>query len=192
MQTNMPNTVICKFNELIHSLNHFADDIKIACAEASLEGDFKLVAKLSNDSLKIQGTLKEVISLSNSWSKGLARPTHDKNNQGNEIKKTYFSKKPPTRLCVTIAGKQILEKKAADTFVSAIEHMGIERVSKLSKNLSGIPLLSKVQSTGYHTQKQSGSWYITTHSSTKNMKIILEEIGRSLRIPIQVKIVKRD
>ena len=65
MQTNMSETVTCKFDDLIHSLNHFSDDLKIACAEASLDGDFSLVTKLSNDSMNTQAFIKDVMNISN-------------------------------------------------------------------------------------------------------------------------------
>jgi hypothetical protein len=44
--------VSSRFDEIIHKLNHVADDIKIACAEASLDGDFAQVSKLSFVSVK--------------------------------------------------------------------------------------------------------------------------------------------
>jgi len=186
MQTNMHETVSCKFDDLIYTLNHFSDDLKIACAEASLDGDFSLVAKLSNESLNTQVFIKDVTNISNHWRRKSQRAGNTNNRAG---KKIYTQKKPPTKLCVTIGGKQIQEKTAAETFALVIETMGLERVAKLDKKLSGISLLSKFPSTEYHTQKKSGDWYITTHSSTKNMKIILEEIGKSLRIPVVINIV---
>jgi len=190
MPTNMPEIVTCKFDDLIHSLNHFSDDLKIACAEASLDGNFNLVTKLSNESINTQAFIKEVMNFSNHWKRGLQRSGNHKSIVGSR-KKSYSPKKPPTKLCVTIEGKQIQEKTAAETFALAIESMGLEQVAKLGKKLSGILLLSKFPSTDYHTQKKSGDWYITTHSSTKNMKTILEEISCSLKINIKIGIINK-
>jgi hypothetical protein len=191
MFPNMSDAVTCKFDELIHSLNHYADDIKIACAEASLEGDFKQVTKLSDTSLKLQRFIEETNNLLDRWHKNLETTSSHENKQIS-YKKTNLTKNSPTILSVMLSGKKIQEKTASDTFITAIENMGIERVASLGKKLSGIPLLSNVKSTGYHTQRKCGSWYVTTHSSTKNMKILLEEIGRSLKIPIQVEIVEKN
>ncbi len=112
MQTNIHNPVTCKFDELIYALNYFADDIKIACAEASLEGDFKQVAKLSENSVQLQEFLRESKSLSTRWNKGILKPSINKTDQV-EHKNQCSIKKPKTKLCVTIGGKQIQDKTAA-------------------------------------------------------------------------------
>jgi uncharacterized protein YoxC len=182
--------VSSRFDEIIHKLNHVADDIKIACAEASLDGDFAQVSKLSFASVKLQAFLKEITGPANSWSKELLQSGGHKNGAV-AYDKSRIGKKIRTKLCVTIAGKQIQHKISADTFVATLENMGFERVANLGKMLSGIPLISKTQATGYQTQKKCGPWYVTTHASNKDMKILLDEIAAMLHIPIQVKIVEK-
>ncbi|KAF3978255.1 MAG: hypothetical protein HFP77_02935 [Methylococcales symbiont of Iophon sp. n. MRB-2018] len=90
---------------------------------------------------------------------------------------------------MAIDGKQIECITAVNTFVEALEIMGLDRVLTLGKKLSGIPLISKVRPTKYQTFKQLGSLYICTHSSTKDMKRLLDELGVALNLSIQVKIL---
>ncbi len=189
MQVNIITPVSNKFADLIHTLNHVADDIKIACAEASLEGDFIEVAKLSDTSRQIQVFIKEANDLSNRWSKGmLLRPSSPKKHVLPN-KKTFTSKKSSSKLSVTIAGKQIQLDTVANTFVAVLEDMGLERVENLGTKLSGVPLISKTPPTGYQRYKQCGPWFITTHSSTNDKKQLLERVGAQLRVPVQVKVV---
>lgn len=180
--------VFSRFDEIIHKLNHVSDDIKIACAEASLDGDFAQVSKLSLASVKLQGLLKEITGPSARRNKDFLPPVSlDKERAAHG--KPHASKKLRTNLCVTLAGKQIQHKKSVDTFVAVLESMGLERVCSLGKMLSGISLISKTRATGYQTQKQSGPWYITTHASNKDMKLLMEEIAAVLNIPIQVRLM---
>jgi len=190
MQTNITTLVSNKFAELIHTLNHVADDIKLACAEASLEGNFTEVGKLADTSRQIQVFINDANDLSNRWSKGmLLRPTTPKK-QGLPHKKTSTGKKSSSKLSVTIAGKQIQHDTAANTFVAALEEMGLERIEGLGKKLSGVPLISKTPPTDYQNYKQCGPWFITTHSSTKDKKLLLEGLGAQLRMPVQIQIVE--
>jgi hypothetical protein len=189
MQANITNPVSNKFAELIHTLNYVADDIKIACAEASLEGNFTEVTKLSDASRQIQVFIKDANDLLNRWNKGILRPATPKK-QVLPHKKTFTGKKPRSKLSVTIIGKQIQLDTATNTFVAALEEIGFERVASLGKKLSGVPLISKTPPTGYQNYKQCGPWFITTHSSTQDKKQLLEGLGTQLRIPVQVKIVE--
>lgn len=189
MQTHTHELVGNKFNDLIHSLTNFSDDLKISCAEASLDGDFTLVKKLSADTINTQDFIKEITKLSDYWKRGIQRPENTK--RKNIASKKHSQKNPRTKLCVTVDGKKIQEKTAAETFSLAIENMGFEQVFKLGKEVSGIALLSKSPTTSYQSQKKRGDWYITTHASTKQMKIILEEMAQSLNKDIRINILNK-
>jgi enamine deaminase RidA (YjgF/YER057c/UK114 family) len=188
MQAYISAPVSNKFAELIHALNYAADDIKIACAEASLEGNFADVAKLSHIAKQLEAFIKDANELSNRWNKGILQPSAFKK-QVLPNKKNIYGKKPRSKLSVAIADKQIQHDTAVNSFVAALETMGFERVASLGKKLSGVPLISKTPPTGYQSHKQHGPWFITTHSSTQNMKQLLEELGKQLKILIQVKIL---
>ena len=96
-----------------------------------------------------------------------------------------------TRLVVTMPnGERINHNVAAATFVEAIEKLGIERVRGLNKK-DIIPLISTSEDDRYR-QRQSGRYYIATHSHTKKKKAILEEIASDLGEPLTVEIVRKD
>jgi hypothetical protein len=78
---------------------------------------------------------------------------------------------------------------AAETFATALELMGLERVAPLGKRLSGIALVSKIPGDGYQSQIRKGDWYITTHSDTADKKKLLQDIGAELNIPVRVEVV---
>jgi hypothetical protein len=189
MLSNIHDPVSSKFYELLQSLKYFSDDLKIACAEASLEGDFARIAIISDSAKQVQEFVNDVDALSSRWSKGLKTPSAPKKVLV-KPKRSYSKKKPRSKIQVTINGQQVQLNTAADTFVEVLKTIGFERVANLNKKLSGISLICKTPPTGYQTTKQSGPWFISTHSSTRNMKKLLEEIGRDVKEPIQVKILE--
>lgn len=96
-----------------------------------------------------------------------------------------------TKLRVAVAGEVIEAKTGAMTFVLALERMGIEKISHIGLNLSGIPLVSREPrpTSGYQSQTKIGPWYVTTHSNTATKKKILEELATMLSIVVKVEIV---
>lgn len=180
--------VSVKFAELIHSLSNIADDLKMACAEASLEGNFSSVFELFQSSMQLQDFAKDTSSLMERWQVGVTHKTelpkkqltHSKNRDHVGARK---------KLRVTLAGKVFQESKATDTFVNVLECIGLERVAKLNKRLSGIPLVSKTAKTDYQSQRKVGGWYITTHSSVNDMKKLLDEIGKELDLLMTVTVL---
>jgi hypothetical protein len=70
--------------------------------------------------------------------------------------------------------------------VNVLECIGFERVAKLNKRQSGVPLLSKTATIKDRSQKRVGMWYVTTHSSVDDMKKRLDEIGKELNLLMTV------
>jgi hypothetical protein len=50
--------------------------------------------------------------------------------------------------------------------VQTLAELGLEKVARLNKKLSGIALLAKTPTSGYQTQKYHQGWYVTTHFNT--------------------------
>ncbi len=125
-------------------------------------------------------------------------PTQPRGNRTQSASRTRLVPMPngeqrasPTRLVVTMPnGERINHNVAAATFVEAIEKLGIERVRGLNKK-DIIPLISTSEDDRYR-QRQSGRYYIATHSHTKKKKAILEEIASDLGEPLTVEIVRKD
>lgn len=71
--TNSKELVSAAFVSLISALDHFADDIKLECAEATMEGWLERSGALLEKSKILQTFHREVEVLSTRWSKGLWR-----------------------------------------------------------------------------------------------------------------------
>ncbi|WON73558.1 hypothetical protein [Nitrosospira sp. Is2] len=97
-------------------------------------------------------------------------------------------KGPKTGLRVTVDGQDINPGNANEVFATALERMGLERVSQLGIRLSGIALVSRQPAMGYQSQIRKGGWYVTTHANNPYKKRKLEEIGAALGIPVAVEI----
>lgn len=100
-------------------------------------------------------------------------------------------KRPATRLVVTMPdGEKIDHRNATDTFVDAIDRIGIEQVKSLDKNFYGDPLISNQQPTSRHRER--GEYFIHYgDSSTRRKKQVLDEIAAELGMEIQVEIVEK-
>jgi hypothetical protein len=80
---------------------------------------------------------------------------------------------------------------AAETFARTIEAIGIERVARLGKALSGIALVGTSKATDYQQQFAIGKFYVCTHSNTPAKKRLLEEIAAELGVPLRVEIISQ-
>ena len=104
---------------------------------------------------------------------------------------TPTGRKPPTRLVVTMANGERIDRRAAtDTFVEAIEKLGIERVRNLGHNVGRFSLISTSQF--HEKQRKSDQYYITAHNTTtadkkRLLEIIASEIGVKLKAETPVK-----
>lgn len=164
--TQLSEMITMKFNELFDAIHYATDDLKIAGAEANLNGDFTQVAAINEHCLKLQNletNIKSVLGNFEAGNKkhGIAKDKPIKFNR---------SRKQGGHLQITLTGQIIKEKTAADTFVATLKKIGFDRVAKLNKVVSGIPLFSKSPKSGYQTQTYSDDWYITTHMNNMSKK----------------------
>lgn len=82
-------------------------------------------------------------------------------------------------------GKEICHRYVSDTFVEAIQIIGIEKVKLLGMEYCDVPLISTFKHHTYN-QAQSGSYYIMTNSNTDKKIEQLKEIKRRLNLEIEV------
>ena len=103
-----------------------------------------------------------------------------------ELTATSPGRKPPTRLVVTLEdGERIDRRAATDTFVEAVEKLGIERVRSLGHNVGRFSLISTSQS--HEKQRKSGRYYIMIHNTTTaEKKRLLETIASELGVKLKV------
>ena len=185
----VPEAVTNKFIELFAALHSATDDLKMAGAEACLIGDFSQVANINDSCVKLQAFEAEIKSTLNAFgSSAKARPT-DKprfNNQDRNRTRT-----PGSRLIVTLADKVIEEATIAQTFVKTLRAFGLDRVAKLNKIVTSIPLMARSPVNGYQSQLRCDGWYITTHVNKQTARTVLEEIGKQLNIPVKIEFIER-
>lgn len=105
---------------------------------------------------------------------------------------TPTGRKAPTRLVVTMANGERIDRRAAtDTFVEAIEKFGIERVRDLGHNVGRFSLVSTSQF--HEKQRKSGRYYITAHNTTTaDKKRLLETIASELGVKLKVETPVKD
>jgi len=73
--------------------------------------------------------------------------------------------------------------------VQTLATLGLDKVARLNKRLSGIPLLARTPSSGYQTQKFHQGWYVTTHFNKPTAMKMLQDVGKELQIPLHVQSV---
>lgn len=104
------------------------------------------------------------------------------------IKSSNKSKK--TRLSVSFPDGVIIERTYAyETFVEAIQKIGIEKVADLGMTWVGLPLVSKEKDNFYNQHEIDKGWWIVTHSATNQKRLQLEEISQKLNIGLKVDII---
>ena len=117
-----------------------------------------------------------------------APPSHVVSGQA----ETPTGRKSPTRLVVTMEdGERIDRRAATDSFVEAIEKLGIERVRNLGHNVGRFSLISTSQS--HSRQRKSGRYYIMIHNTTTaDKKQLLETIASQLGVQLKVETPLKD
>ena len=186
----MPETVTNKFIELFAALHSATDDLKIAGAESCLTGDFSQVTVINESCRKLQALESEIKATVNNFdAKYTARSV---GKVGFQKKNSNHTRKQGGRLRVTVAGKVIEKPTIIETFVVTLKALGLERVAKLNKVLTKIPLVARTPVVnGYQNQKFCDGWYITTHFSRYTAANMLEEIGKGLNMPIKIEFIEQ-
>ena len=187
--TRLPETVLTQFTELFATLHSAADDLKITGAEACLMGDFSQVSDLNTTSRKLQTLESDIKAAINHF---------ETQHTPQVIEKTSFrkqnSKRTRTRsghLRVTVAGKVIQQHTLAETFVETLKVFGLERVAKLNKTVTSIPLIASTPTNNYQKQVRCDGWFITTHVNKISATTILEEIAKALNIQLKIECIER-
>lgn len=185
----LPESVSAKFNELFAAIIYAADDFKIESAEASLLGDFASVAAKMDDCKQLQMLDMELRACLKRFeerqpSKAVAKPVR--------IRSRRVTRKSSGTLRVRVGEKIIEQATISDTFVQTLATLGLDKVARLNKRLSGIPLLAKTPANGYQTQKFYQGWYITTHFNKLTAIKMLQDVGRELQVPLRVEPIDRN
>lgn len=184
----LPETVNQQFNQLLAAISYATDDVKIESAEASLIGDFTAVVAKMNACKSLQMLEMELKACLKRFeetrpSKPVAEPVRSQSRRINR-------KAARGKLRVKVGEKIIEQSTVSETFVQTLAELGLEQVAKLNKKLSGIALLPRTPASGYQTQKLHQGWYVTTHFNTPTAMKMLKDVGRELRMPVDVELIK--
>ncbi len=185
----LPEVVETKFAALFTALQHAADDLKIAGAEACLIGDFSQVSLINDSCRQLQTLETDIKSVINSFGK---TPKIQPSDAPEFYKKKKFrTRKSRGHIRVTIADSVFEESTIAQTFVKALKAFGLERVAKLNQIITSIPLLAKTPVTNsYQTQILCDGWYVTTHVNKHTATTLLKDISRQLGTPIKIEFIE--
>jgi hypothetical protein len=151
-------------HSVLAALNNYNDEIKLACAEASLEGEFPLVERLARESRRMDDVKREFAALSVQRNQGHGdldhAPVESPAPENSQIglcdllqsaaqpqpsgrRRVNGTRTSGTLLKVELNGRAIRLQSAAATFVEALRLIGFDRISQLGITLSGIPLVSR-------------------------------------------------
>jgi hypothetical protein len=185
----LPEAVTTKFSELFAALHSATDDLKMTAAEACLIGDFSQVAEFNDSCRKLQALESEIKASVNNFEARNNTPSVEK--AGFYKKVRNRSRKTRGHLRVTVADRFIEEQTIAETFFETLKAFGLERVARLNKVVTLIPLIARTQTNGYQAQRRCDGWFITTHVNKVSATTMLEEIARELNIPIKVEFIEQ-
>ena len=86
-------------------------------------------------------------------------------------------------------GNKIMRKNAIETFVSALQYIGLDRVSTYKERLfSGYPLVCKEKRGGdYKWQKEVDGWYVYTYMSNETKIQLLKSLSDAFNLSLTIK-----
>jgi hypothetical protein len=186
----LPEAVTTKFTELFAALHSAMDDLKASGADAFVDGDLSQVAVLSDSCRKLQALESNIKAAVNNFDAKYTAQTVEKT--GFHKKDKHRTRKQGGRLRVTVAGKVIEQQTIAETFVETLKAFGLERVAKLNKTVTSIPLIARTPTNGdYQAQRRCDGWFITTHVNKVSATTVLEEIAKALNMSVKVECIER-
>ncbi len=185
----LPETITNQLSALFAALHSATDDLKMAGAEACLIGDFSQVADINDSCRKLQALEADIKTAVNHCQTKQPVRTAEKNHFHKQ--NTRRTRTQGGRLRVTVAGKVIQENTLAETFVEALKVFGLERVAKLNKKVTSIPLLARTPTNDYQTQARCDGWFITTHVNKVTATTVLQEIAKALNMPLKIECIER-
>lgn len=185
----LPETVHNQFNQLFAIIAKASDDLKLAGAEAAISGNFSQVSINIDQCQRLQNLELEIKACLGQFENKIKSANH--NERSNHKRSRNRTRKSAGRLRVRVADKVIEGDTIAETFVETLKVFGLDKVAKLNKVVTSIPLMSRHPTSGYQAQRYCNGWHITTHVNQQTASNVLEEIGRELQMPVKVETVER-
>ena len=167
---------LCEIIDRCNEINiPIPDNVKAEHAE--LEANFSMPSKNKEELTQLADTLSDL-------SKKIRSRLRGQHN-------TFLTRSSPKKLKVTFPdGTTIFDIKAADVFVQALQHIGLERIAELkSIRIKGHPLVSLQRNpNGGRALRKIDNYFIETHSSTEQKAMFIRRIAKELNIDVKVEI----
>lgn len=184
----LPEAVSQQFNQLFAGINHAADDLKLETAEASMNGNFAQVASNMEHCQNLLALELDIKACLRQFENGSSAVAKDKQRSHHGQRRAA---EPSQGIRVRFDGKVIQERNMTSTFVETLKTLGLERVARLNKTITSIPLVSRQQTRSYQRQHRFNGWYITTHINKQSAPALLKEIAKELNVPMQIEFIGR-
>lgn len=183
----LPETVNQKFHELFAVIGKAGDDLKLAIAEASMAGNFAQASSDMENCQRLQALELEIKACRTNFENGLVMvPASEKPTQ-----RRHRSRRPHGTIRVRLGNRVIQERTITKTFLETLKAIGLERVAKLDKIVTSVPLISRQPANGYQRQERVNGWYITTHINKTTAPTVLQEIAKELNVRLEIDSIDR-
>lgn len=140
--------------------------------------------------LSVRMTRKRVITDEKDTKKYPLLPL-SKHIETKKSQKQHIVVNPRSSLRVTFPnGKVIQEGKALSTFISALEEIGLQKVSDLNISLDRQNFVTRapVENGTHASWHRVGNWFVNTHSSSSDKARYLRKISNALHLNLKIEI----
>lgn len=168
------------------------DDMRLAAAEAILEGDDEKASSLFppiRELGALSRDLEQRLIITERLTPSFAPPLPSLSTPS----KVAIAMRVTYGLRAFLSGTKIEEYNDASTFASVIHAIGCPAVAELHLTLNFCPLVSRQHQRppfgGYNSSmhvKQRGEWFIVTHSNTARKAALLKKIAKKLKLDLVV------
>lgn len=182
--------VTTAFEVILEELNAVIVQVNSQGAEFMRNANYLEAQRVIESGKHLQVFREKLSRLKDEWIAGHDPSVRQRVQIDNVRQISPHHKAAKTGLSVTLpGGRDIHHPVAADTFVEALQELGLERVKALNIRVNGIPLVASERNYDY-TQAKVGPYWVITHSNTEYKRKLLTEIGERLGVRLIVKIVR--
>ncbi|NJO82756.1 MAG: hypothetical protein HC828_07970 [Blastochloris sp.] len=177
------------FSLILGELENVIKDLDAEGAQAFQRRAYEEAQRLSRTGSELAKFQDNVRELQLQWINGFDTTTRERTQVERMVSLSTQTRGPRMGLRVIFPnGKTLRDSVAAQTFLKAIEEMGVDRVKALNLKVNNHPLISYQENDRYN-QHQLNGYYVMTHSSTDQKKRLLEEMARRLNIKMKIEVV---
>ncbi len=182
------------FDLMVGAIKDSIDKIAKDIHTASNQKDFQRSEQLSRGGEPLKAFLKKVEILQKEWNRDFDKALRGRVRAPRGQAPDKPRKASRQRLCITFPdGERINGSQSAHSFAQAIAKLGVEAVKALDLKVCNVPLIDAQRDEKYgSSQRECGSYFVMTHSSTEAKKELLETIAERLGVSLQVELLPKD